>query len=73
MDTQIKTESQVEFELYMQKWVAELYSEFIESPEKRKKVFDTFDEALKKFRGKPKIVNYFENLRNAFLSLEMKN
>lgn len=67
------TKAHAEFELKMQEWTTELYSKFNETPEKRREVFETFDEAIEKFQDRPKVKEYFENLKNAFLSLEVKN
>ncbi len=73
MNTQTKTKSRTEFEIEMQEWIKDLYSQFMESAEKRKEVFNTFDEAVENFRDKPKIKGYFEKLKKAFQSLEVAN
>ena len=73
MNTQAETKSRAEIEIELQEWVNDLHSQFLESPEKRKEVFNTFDEAIKHFRGKAKIKKWFEDLKKEFQSLEVKN
>lgn len=73
MKTKEKIKPRAEFEFMMKEWIEELYSQFLESKEKRKEVFHTFDKAIEEFRDKARIKAYFEKLKKVFQSLKVTN
>ncbi len=66
-----KPKTRLENEKYIGEWVKELWLDFNESEEKRQTVLGVFDEAInERFVSKPEIVNWFKDVKDAFLESE---
>jgi hypothetical protein len=52
--------------------VLEMWSNFNKSDADRQLVLDHFDKAEEKFANKPRIIEFFENLKSGFLKAEVK-
>jgi hypothetical protein len=53
--------------------VLEMWSKFNKSDADRQLVLDIFDEAKERFANKPRIIEFFENLKSGFLKSEVEN
>ncbi len=74
MTTKNKTNakrSRAENQQIIKEWVEETYFRFIKLPaNERQAELKVFDEVIEAYPDNPRIRDYFENLKNAFLSLE---
>ncbi len=62
-----------EFERKVREFVFDLWQTFNESPEGREKALGVFDE-FKKFSAKrPRVVEYWEGIKQSFLKAEVEN
>jgi hypothetical protein len=59
-----------DIEKQIREGVLEMWCKFNKSDADRQFVLDIFDEAKEKFANKPRIVEYFENIKQAFLKSE---
>ncbi len=53
--------------------VLEMWRKFNKSDADRQIVLDLFSEAEEKFANKPRIIEFFENLKSGFLKSEVEN
>jgi hypothetical protein len=68
-----KSKNQNDFEEKMKEAVGEMWSKFNKSAVDRQIVLDLFSEAEEKFANKPRIIEFFENLKSGFLKSEVEN
>ncbi len=64
--------NQTDFEKKLKEAVVEMWVTFNESKENRLFVLDGFDKIKEQFADRQNIVEYFENIRKAFLESEVK-
>ncbi len=62
-----------DIETQIREGVLEMWSNFNKSDADRQLVLDIFDEAKEKFANKPRIIEFFENLKSGFLKSEVEN
>ncbi len=67
-----KTKNQKDFEEKMKEVVGEMWITFNKSKENRQFVLDGFDKIKEHFAEYQSIVEYFENVKQAFLKSEVK-
>jgi hypothetical protein len=67
-----KNENQTDFEKKLKEAVTDMWVTFNKSKENRQFVLDGFDKIKEQFADNPNIVEYFENIRKAFLESEVK-
>jgi hypothetical protein len=67
-----KTKNQTDFEEKMKEVVSEMWVTFNKSKENRQFVLDELDKIKEQFADKLNIVEYFENIKQAFLKSEVK-
>ncbi len=67
-----KTENQTDFEKKLKEVVVEMWVTFNKSKENRQFVLDGFDKIKEQFADNANIVEYFENIKQAFLKSEVK-
>jgi hypothetical protein len=74
MNTQTKqSKKRLANEQKIKEWILELWASF-NKPEKEKQyVLDTFEEAKTALANKPHIIEYLENIKQAFLKSEGKS
>jgi hypothetical protein len=68
-----KSKNQNDFEEKMKEAVGEMWVTFNKSDADRQLVLDLFSEAKERFANKPRIVEFFENLKSGFLKSEVEN
>jgi hypothetical protein len=74
MNTQTKqSKNHLANEQKIKDWMLELWASFNKSDADRQLVLDIFAQAEEKFVNKPRIVEYFENIKQAFLKSEVEN
>ena len=74
MNTQTKqSKKRLADEQKIQEWILELWASFNKSEKEKQYVLDTFEEAKKALAHRPRAVEYFENIKQAFLKSELKN
>jgi chorismate mutase len=62
-----------DIETQIREGVLEMWSNFNKSDADRQIVLDLFSEAEAKFANKPRIIEFFENLKSGFLKSEVEN
>ncbi len=62
-----------DIETQIREGVLEMWSNFNKSDADRQLVLAIFDEAKEKFANKPRIIEFFENLKSGFLKSEVEN
>ncbi len=67
-----KPNNRIAIEKQLREGVLEMWSNFNKSDADRQLVLDIFIAAEEKFANKPRIIEYFENLKQAFLKSEVK-
>jgi hypothetical protein len=65
-----KTKNQTDYEEKIKEAVGEMWVTFNKSKENRQFVLDGFDQIKEQFADKLNIVEYFENIKQAFLKSE---
>ena len=68
-----KPNNRIALEKQLREGVLEMWSNFNKSDADRQLVLDLFDEAEEKFANKPRIIEFFENLKSGFLKSEVEN
>ncbi len=67
-----RAKNRTNFEEKIKEVVADMWVTFNKSEADRQFVLDGFDKFKEQFADNPNIVEYFENIRQAFLKLEVK-
>ncbi len=67
-----KTKNQTDFQETMKEYVGEKWVTFNKSKENRQLVLDDFDKIKEHFTDHPNIIEYFENIKQAFLKAEVE-
>jgi hypothetical protein len=74
MNTQTKqSKKHLANEQKIKEWILELWASFNKSEKEKQYVLDTFEEAKTALANKPRIVEYLENIKQAFLKSEGKS
>ncbi len=68
-----KPNNRIALEKQLREGVLEMWSNFNKSDADRQLVLDIFDETEEKFANKPRIIEFFENLKSGFLKSEVEN
>jgi hypothetical protein len=68
-----KPNNRIALEKQIREGVLEMWSNFNKSDADRQLVLAIFDEAKEKFANKPRIIEFFENLKIGFLKSEVEN
>ncbi len=68
-----KQNNRNDIETQIREGVLEMWSKFNKSDVDRQIVLDLFSEAEEKFANKPRIIEFFENLKSGFLKSEVEN
>ncbi len=67
-----KQNNRNDIETQIREGVLEMWSKFNKSDVDRQIVLDLFSEAEEKFANKPRIIEFFENLKSGFLKSEVE-
>ncbi len=67
-----KTKNQPDFQETMNEAVTDMWATFNKSEADRQLVLDDFDKIKEHFAARANIVEYFENIKQAFLKAEVK-
>lgn len=66
--------SRAENQQIIKEWIEDIYFRYIKLPiNQRQAELKVFDELIETYPDNPRIRDYFENLKNAFQSLEVKD